>query len=277
MGTSVRAARCDHQHAHGLLATDEENYHSPEQLSNAGAADGDVLTWDDTIEEWGPAAPTGGSGALDDLTDVVITTPADGEVLTYDSGSGDWVNEAPAGRSDGRGGGRGAVGKRLSTIQVPNGTLTNDGGGTVSLDYSKSTHTHAGGGGLVVPDLLNSSKASADTPDDDFPTSSLDGKWTVVDGASGTCTLIAGSGTGTYDLASRTSWIMMQVGTTTGDSVELRQDYTLPDGACLVAPVAPAWDKAAAPANNELFLGIGVNQDDSGPRGHDRIDGAGDG
>ena len=30
---------------------------------------------------------------LDDLADVVITTPADGEVLTYDSATGTWVNE----------------------------------------------------------------------------------------------------------------------------------------------------------------------------------------
>jgi hypothetical protein len=34
---------------------------------------------------------------LDDLTDVVITTPSDGQVLTYDSVSGDWVNETPTG------------------------------------------------------------------------------------------------------------------------------------------------------------------------------------
>jgi hypothetical protein len=37
----------------------------------------------------------GGGGALDDLTDVVITTPSDGQVLTYDSGN--WVNETPTG------------------------------------------------------------------------------------------------------------------------------------------------------------------------------------
>lgn len=39
----------------------------------------------------------GGVAALDDLTDVTITTPADGEVLTYDSGTSEWVNAAPAG------------------------------------------------------------------------------------------------------------------------------------------------------------------------------------
>lgn len=30
---------------------------------------------------------------LDDLADVVITSPADDQVLTYDSGTGNWVNQ----------------------------------------------------------------------------------------------------------------------------------------------------------------------------------------
>lgn len=33
---------------------------------------------------------------LDDLGDVVITTPADNEVLAYDNGSGDWINQTAA-------------------------------------------------------------------------------------------------------------------------------------------------------------------------------------
>ena len=44
-------------------------------------------TLGDEIEEG-----AGGASALDDLTDVDLTTPADGEVLTYDSASGKWVN-----------------------------------------------------------------------------------------------------------------------------------------------------------------------------------------
>jgi hypothetical protein len=31
--------------------------------------------------------------ALDDVTDVTITTPADNELLAYDSGSGEWINQ----------------------------------------------------------------------------------------------------------------------------------------------------------------------------------------
>lgn len=38
-------------------------------------------------------APTGGgANALDDLTDVTITTPSDGQALLYDSASGEWIN-----------------------------------------------------------------------------------------------------------------------------------------------------------------------------------------
>jgi hypothetical protein len=36
-------------------------------------------------------------GDLDDLGDVDAPTPSDGDVLTFDSGSGDWVNAAPSG------------------------------------------------------------------------------------------------------------------------------------------------------------------------------------
>lgn len=45
----------------------------------------------------------GGGGAinLNDLADVVITTPADNHALTYDSGSGTWINEAQTGGGGG--------------------------------------------------------------------------------------------------------------------------------------------------------------------------------
>ena len=34
--------------------------------------------------------------AINDIDDVVITTPADNEVLAYDNGSGDWINQTPS-------------------------------------------------------------------------------------------------------------------------------------------------------------------------------------
>lgn len=121
-------------------------------------------------------------------------------------------------------------------------------------------------GSSNVPDLINSTKASADTPDDEFPTSSLDAKWTVVDGSSGTVGLIDGSGAGVYDLSTRPGWLLMKVGTAVDDSVVLRQDYTLPDGKCIVAAVTFASDQQTTQsANNEISLGIVLNDNDTGP------------
>jgi hypothetical protein len=58
------------------------------------AANGDVLSSTTAgVRSWITPA---GSGALDDLTDVTITTPADDDVLTYNSASSAWVNQAPA-------------------------------------------------------------------------------------------------------------------------------------------------------------------------------------
>ena len=54
-----------------------------------GVADGNVLTWSSAQGRFNAAAPTGGSVALDDLTDVTNSSPTAGMSLVYD-GSG-WV------------------------------------------------------------------------------------------------------------------------------------------------------------------------------------------
>lgn len=153
----------------------------------------------------------------------------------------------------------------VSKIQVPNGSLTNDGGGTVSLSYAAASHSH-GGADLEIPTLFQSTKASADTPDDEFDGTSLNGKWTKVDGTeTGIGNLLASTGAGLLEVGERPGWLAMQVGTAAGDSVELRQDYTLPDGACIVAYMSVPIDwSAAAVANNEIWAGIGVNDNDTG-------------
>ena len=115
-------------------------------------------------------------------------------------------------------------------------------------------------GSILVPDLLNSPAPGA-TPDAEF--SGTISPFTAVDGASGTATLIAGSGAGIYDVATRDGWVLMMTGTASGDGVDLKQDYTLPDGKCIVAAVAMAFDNPSA--NNEIALGICVNDNDSGP------------
>lgn len=133
------------------------------------------------------------------------------------------------------------------------------------LDASISgTVVSASSAAWNVPSLLNSTKSSADTPDDDFDGTSLDVKWTAVDGGAGTVSLLAGAGAGIYQVGGRNGWIQFLVGTSSGDGVTLRQDYTLPDGACIVAPLAFSIDWAAQPANNEVWLGIGVNDNDGG-------------
>ena len=44
----------------------------------------------------GVPVPGAAAGALGDLSDVTITSPADDELLAYDSGSGKWINQTPS-------------------------------------------------------------------------------------------------------------------------------------------------------------------------------------
>ncbi len=72
--------------------------------------DGQALVFDDSDELWKPGTVAGG-GALDDLSDVVISSPATDEVLTY-NGS-EWVNAVATG---GGGGGGNAI--ELDYVQI---------------------------------------------------------------------------------------------------------------------------------------------------------------
>lgn len=114
--------------------------------------------------------------------------------------------------------------------------------------------------------ILDVKPGSADTPDDDFSSGSLDAKWTAVYGSSGTVDLFAtGTTIATYDLASRPGWLMVQVGKNLGNKVYLRQDYTLPDGNSIVAAFAcnSGFNTVAGAVNNSLAYGIAVNSTDS--------------
>jgi hypothetical protein len=55
-----------------------------------------VLTVVAGAPAWADATGGGGASALDDLTDVVITSVADNEVLAFDTASGDWINKTAA-------------------------------------------------------------------------------------------------------------------------------------------------------------------------------------
>ncbi|MCC6619458.1 MAG: hypothetical protein IT341_10530 [Chloroflexi bacterium] len=127
--------------------------------------------------------------------------------------------------------------------------------GATALEYAPS-----GGGGLTIPDLLNS-PAPAGGCDAEFAGSIS--PFTAVDGSSGTASLMAGSGAGIYDVATRAGWLLMMIGTSSGDSVELKQDYTLPDGKCIVTYISTAFDLPST--NNESHIGIAVNDNDGRP------------
>ena len=61
------------------------------EIDTAGATTGDVLKYDGT--KFGAASVSAGSLALDNLTDVVITSPTNYQLLTYDGTN--WVNSEP--------------------------------------------------------------------------------------------------------------------------------------------------------------------------------------
>ena len=57
----------------------------PDQTGNAG----EYLTTDGTNASWSPLTL---DKAVNDLTDVTVTTPADGDALVYDQATGTWIN-----------------------------------------------------------------------------------------------------------------------------------------------------------------------------------------
>jgi hypothetical protein len=122
----------------------------------------------------------------------------------------------------------------------------------------------AGPSGTFSPILDR--KPTTDTPDDEFDSSTLDGKWTEVDGVTGTVDVIGKPVTDAiYDLSSRPSWLLIQgVGS---NGVDLRQDYTLPDGKSLVVGFAPALAANSGTEddwiNNEMRFAFSVNDDDA--------------
>jgi len=108
---------------------------------------------------------------------------------------------------------------------------------------------------------LNFGKVTTDTPDDNFDTGSLDGKWTVVDGGSGTVDLLATSTTGIYDLATRSRSMLAQG--EVSNALLLRQDYTLPDGNSIVLSFSPNIVQDSGISDNEIWCGIGINDSDT--------------
>ena len=63
-------------------------------VNMSGVADGNVLTWSSTQGRFNVSAPTGGSVAIDDLTDVTVSSPQKGHTLVY-TGSNWEVAQTP--------------------------------------------------------------------------------------------------------------------------------------------------------------------------------------
>jgi hypothetical protein len=147
-------------------------------------------------------------------------------------------------------------------VLLGTGTVLNfvGAGVTATLGGTVFNINIPGGGGAGFPSLLSSTKALADTPDDEFSSTTLDPKWTVVQGQTGTVTLIPTQPqAGIYDLTTRDDWLLLNVGTGTAHGVKFRQDYTLPEGKCIVMPIFMGFDYINAPAATEVRFGLALN------------------
>lgn len=78
-----------------LVDITTQNIDALANVNSPTPTDQNVLTWDSTSSKWIDQAPQAVPSAINDLSDVVITTPADNEVLAYDA-SGNFINQTPA-------------------------------------------------------------------------------------------------------------------------------------------------------------------------------------
>jgi hypothetical protein len=108
-------------------------------------------------------------------------------------------------------------------------------------------------------------KPTSDTPDDEFDSTILDGKWTAVAGSTGTVSLIETGNVAKYDLATRPGWLLLQAGSDGTRIVSLRQDYTVPDTEGIMVVAAPSYGLDGQPGfgNNQDAFVLTVNDSDT--------------
>jgi hypothetical protein len=117
---------------------------------------------------------------------------------------------------------------------------------------------------ITVWSPILDNKGSTDTPDDDFDSGSLDGKWTAVNGSSGTVSFLETAHVNKYDLGTRSGWLLIQAGNSGSRTVELRQDWTLGDGESIILAISPGLQLDDTAANNDHWIGMAINDDDAG-------------
>jgi hypothetical protein len=153
--------------------------------------------------------------------------------------------------------------RQPKVLRVTNGDLTHNADGTLSL----ATAGSAAGGSATVHgqgNHLASKTTPDDPPDDEFEGGTLDAQWTVVAGASGTVSILELANVAKYDLATRDGFILLQAGQTAGQTVSLRQDYTVPDGSSIILALAPALAlDGSSWTNNEFWVGMWLNDNDT--------------
>lgn len=101
LGTAAATASTDYATAaqgatadSAIQPTDSINALSDVDTATVAPTDGQALVWNNTDSEWQPGS-VASSVALNDVTDVTLTSPATDEILVYDGAN--WVNQATTG------------------------------------------------------------------------------------------------------------------------------------------------------------------------------------
>lgn len=116
--------------------------------------------------------------------------------------------------------------------------------------------------GAPYPPSSNYDKtpSSPSAMDDEFE-GAISGNWTVVDGSPGTVNPAATTGSGAiYDVTSSRKGLLVQPDT--NSDLQLRQDYTLPDGKIAILKFRPGLNYHSY-ADNELRVFLSLNDDDA--------------